>query len=299
MAVIWTHYKPDQASGSGKWRESHVLEETWEVRVDIPPPGTTVMQILTAPGVAYGAAHPSFTSLKAMEWSYAAADSVGMLWHVTIKYYVPIVEVNPSNGLPLDVWSAKGTNQMYPFFKDKDGAVLTNSAGDPLEGMEREICFLGWSLTRSYASLADVWSQTKLVNNRTNSDVWPTTPSYGAADTWKASVSSVSKKVMVTQSGAVQAAARYWEVAYEIDYKEDTWHCKPWDMGFNQRVGSGGTPSGSGTGRATILGYDGKPARQPVALSGGVALPPGSTPVALDFNPYSAVSFVSYFGEPF
>lgn len=298
MAVVSSKYKPAKASGSGAFRESHVLEETWEVRVDAPPPTTSVIAILTAPAVAYGDAHPTFSSCKAMRWSYTAVDTVGLLWNVTIGYLVPIVEVNPANGLPLDVWSAKGTTQNLPFFKDKDGNILKNSAGDPLEGMERELNFLGWNLVRSYSSLAAALSQIKLVNNRTNSDTWPTTSSYGLADTWKCSVASMVKKVIVTQSGATQTAARYWEVSFDIDYREDTWHEKPWDMGFSQRVNGSGTPSGTGTSRATILGVDGKPVRQPVALANGVALAPGTPPVALDFDPYAKAVFGTQFGEP-
>lgn len=297
MAVVWSQYQPAKATGDGAFRESHTLNETWLVRVDAPPPTTSVAAILTAPGVAYGTAHPSFTSCKAMRWNYAAADGSGLLWSVTVQYFVPIVDINPANGLPLDVWSGRGVTAMLPFYKDKDGNILTNSAGDPLEGMERELCYPGWKLVRSYSTLAAAAAEMNAVANRTNSDTWPTFAS-GAADTWKCVVNDWQKKVIVTQSGATQTAARYWEVTYEIDYKADGWHCKPWDMGFNERVDATGTPTGAGTNRRSIKGQDGKPVRQPVALSGGVALPPGSTPVALDFDPYSKIAFATKFGDP-
>jgi len=132
------------------------------------------------------------------------------------------------------------------------------------------------------------------VNNRTNGDAW----SWGAVGVWKTVVQSFNKKVLVTQAGAVQTAARYWEVAYDIDYREDGWHVRPWDMGFSERCDASGTPTGSGTNRRTILGVDGKPVRQPVALSGGVALPPGTPPVALDFDPYTSVNYTSFYGVP-
>lgn len=294
MAVVSSVYVPSKADGSGSFRESHVLNETWRVRVDAPPPTTSTMAILTAPGVAYGAAHPSFSDCKAMKWTYSAEDSVGLVWLVTVQFYVPIVEVNPANGLPLDVWAGKGTTQNYPFFKDKNGNIITNSAGDPLEGMERELSFLGWSMTRSYSSLAGALSAVSSVNNRTNTDAW----SFGAAGQWKTVVGGYRKKIIITQSGATLTAARYWEVDFEIDFKEDGWHVKPWDMGFSQRVGGDGVPSGTGTNRATILGIDGKPVRQPVALANGVALPPGSTPVALDFDPYTSVTYTTFYGTP-
>lgn len=297
MAVIWSTYQPQKATGSGAFRESHTLTETWLVRVDAPPPTTPVAAILTAPGVAYGSAHPSFTSCKAMQWNYAAADGSGLLWQVSVTYFVPIVDINPANGLPLDVWSGRGVVESVPFYKDKDGNILTNSAGDPLEGMECEMNFPGWTLLRSYSTLAAAASEMNAVANRTNSDSWPSF-APGAADTWKCVVKDWQKKVIITQSGATQTAARYWEVAYEIDYREETWHNKPWDMGFNERVDSSGTPTSTGTNRRVIMGLDGRPVKQPVALASGVALPPGTPPVALDFDRYSKVSFTTRFGTP-
>ena len=298
MAVIATKYLPNKASGSGAFRESHILNESWMVRVDAPPPTTSLAAILTAPGVVYGDAHPSFTSCKAMKWSYSAADGSGLMWTVSVEYFVPIIEINPANGLPLDVWAGRGTNVMLPFFKDKDGEVLKNSAGDPIEGMERELCFRAYTLVRSYASLSLADQEMNAVNNKTNSDTWPTLGSYGIPDTWKCSISNFSKKVIITTSGATQTAARYWEVTYEMEYKEDTWRCKPWDMGFNERVDATGTPTSLGTNRRSIIGFDKKPVRQPCALSSGVALPPGTPPVALDFDPYTKVSYITKFGNP-
>ena len=298
MAVIATKYTPNKASGDGEFRQSHNLSETWLVRVDAPPPTTSVAAILTAPGVAYGTAHPSFTSCKAMKWSYSAADGSGLLWAVTVQYFVPIIDINPANGLPMDVWSGRGVNVTVPFYKEQNGNILVNSAGDPLEGMERDICYRGYSLVRSYSSLGLADAAMNAVVNKTNSDSWPVFASYGLPDTWKCSISNFSKKVVIISSGSTQTAARYWEVTYELEYKEETWHCKPWDMGFNQRVGADGVPTGTGTKRAAILGVEGRPVKQPVALANGVALPPGTPPVALDFDPYKKAAFGTVFGDP-
>jgi hypothetical protein len=298
MAVVWSRYQPQKATGSGAFRESHVLNETWLVRTDAPPPTTSVAAILTAPSVGYGTAHPSFSSCKAMQWNYAAADGSGLLWAVTISYFVPIVEWNPATGLPLDVWAGKGVNESIPFFKERNGDLLTNSAGDPMEGLEAEWCYRGWTLLRSYSSLGAADAEMNAVNNKTNSDTWPSFGSYGLADTWKCSVVDFQKKVIITQSGSTQTAARYWEVTYNLDYKEDTWHNKPWDMGFNERTDSSGVPTGAGTKRRAILGVEGRPVKQPCALSSGVALAPGTPPVALDFDRYAKVAFATKFGDP-
>jgi len=116
MAVVSCTYQPSKATGSGEWRLSHVLNETWLVRLDAPPPATTASAILTAPGVGYGTAHPTFTSCKAVRWDYSAADGAGLAWYVTVQYVVPIIEIG-ADGLPLDVWSGRGTTTNQPFFK--------------------------------------------------------------------------------------------------------------------------------------------------------------------------------------
>jgi len=206
MAVVATKYHPNKATGEGAFRESHILNETWMVRVDAPPPTTSVAAILTAPGMAYGTAHPSFSSCKAMKWSYQAADGSGLLWSVTVQFFVPIVDINPANGLPADVWSGRGVNVTVPFFKDKNGDVLTNSAGDPLEGMEKDLCFRGYTLVRSYASLGSADAEMNAVNNTTNSDTWPPLGSYGRADTWKRSIANRPKTALAPRSGGSQPA---------------------------------------------------------------------------------------------
>jgi hypothetical protein len=267
------------------------------VRVDAPPPTTSVAAILTAPGVAYGTAHPSFAACKAMKWSYSAIDGSGLLWAVTVQYYVPTVEVDPMTGLPMDAWQARGTTQTLPFYQDRNGNILANSAGDPLEGMEREICYMGWTLTRSYTSISTAFAQIKGSSNKTNNDLWPSLGS-SAVDTWKCTFGNLQKRIIVTQSGATQTATPYWEATFEIDYKEDTWHIKPWDMGFNERVDGTGMPTSTGTNRRAILGREGRPVKQAVALASGVALPPGTPPVALDFDPYGKISFTAAFGTP-
>ena len=297
MAVIATKYQPNKASGDGEFRQSHNLSETWLVRVDAPPPTTSVAAILTAPGVAYGTAHPSFAACKAMKWSYSAVDGSGLLWAVTVQYYVPTVEVDPMTGLPMDAWQARGTTQTLPFYQDRNNNILANSAGDPLEGMEREICYMGWTLTRSYTSINTAFAQIKGSSNKTNNDLWPSLGS-SAVDTWKCTFGNLQKRIIVTQSGATQTATAYWEATFEIDYKEDTWHVKPWDMGFNERVDATGMPTSTGTNRRAILGREGRPVKQAVALASGVALPPGTPPVALDFDPYGKISFTAAFGTP-
>ncbi|NBX97328.1 hypothetical protein EBQ81_00485 [bacterium] len=192
--------------------------------------------------------------------------------------------------MPKDVWSAAGSAATIAVFKDKDGGEILNSAGDPLEGAERESTEFVLTLTKCYANMA--WSGiAKSHTNAVNNAEW----NGSEARTWKASFRSAQKKEMT--SSASDATKIFWEVTWEFHYREEKWDFKPWDVGFNQRVGSDGTPSASGSGRAAILGTDKKPVRSPVALGGGVALPAGSAPEALTFKLYREADF-SVFGNP-
>lgn len=294
MAVIWAQYQPQKASGDGAARESHNLSETWLVRVDVPPPATATAAIIAAPGVWYGSPHPSFAGCKATRWSYSAVDGSGLLWAVTVNYSVPLVEIDPATGLPMDVWGGTGAMTSVPFYKDKAGKFLENSAGDPVEGLEKEVCEIGYTLTRSYPTIDAAGAAMKAVINRTNSDAWAT----GAIDEWKCTVNSFSKKHIIKQSGAVQTVVYYWEVNYEFAFKAGTWHAKPWDMGFNEKVDANGQPSAAGTKRRVIPTADGRPVKKPVFLASGVAIGPGVEPQALDFDPYEKVAFTTTFGVP-
>jgi hypothetical protein len=226
-----------------------------------------------------------------MEFDLSEESGDGMVWSVTVKYYIPPAELTPDDatGFPQDCWSASAATTTIPLYKDKDGALIVNSAKDPIEGAEREASDFSIVLTKAYSDLT--WSsQATQYSNTVNSTTW----NGSAPRTVKVAFRSANKK---SNTGGTGESLPYWEVVWEFAYRAETWDFKPWDVGFNQLVSGDGTPTASGTARAAILGADKKPVKSPVALSSGVAKPAGSAPDALTFKLYPEKNF-SVFGTP-
>jgi hypothetical protein len=290
MAVVATVEIARGTGVSGKFGESYVFTRKWIIRVDSP--STPMDSILRAPGVTFGDAHPELASHKLMEFDLAEESGDGMVWSVTVKYYIPPAELTPdaATGLPKDCWSASAATTTIPVFKDKDGALIVNSAKDPIEGAERESSDFSIVLTRTYDDLS--WSsQAAQYSNTVNATTW----NASAPRTVKCAFRSANKKALTGGEGT--DASPYWEVVWEFQYRAETWDFKPWDVGFNQLVSSNGTPTAGGTARAAVLGADKKPVKSPVALSNGVAKAAGSAPDALTFRLYPETNF-SVFGNP-
>lgn len=276
---------------SGKYGETFTFTRKWLIRVDAP--ATSRVTIANAANVRFGDGYPEFTNHKAMEFDLTEESGDGMVWMLVVRYYIPPVEKtpDPTTGMPKDCWSGAGSTTSIPVFKDKDDNKIVNSAGDPLEGAERESSEFTLTLTKCYADLS--WSPiAKSHSNTVNASTW----NGSSPRTWKAAFRSANKKE-ATVSGSDNQTKPYWEVTWEFHYREETWDYRPWDVGFNQLVDSTGAPNGSGSSRAAVLGADKKPVKAPVALSSGVAKAAGSEPDALTFHLYQESDF-SVFGAP-
>jgi hypothetical protein len=290
MAVV-SYKRLNDSTISGRYGESFQIVEKWEIRTDSPT--TTKVKIAGAvTGAYFGAAHPDISSCKAMEFDVAPADRSGLLWVLTVRYYVPPPgKARQESGMPADVWDAIGGTTNVPAFTDKDGVVITNSAKDPLEGLEREREERGWGLTKFYANDADWTAARDAYAGKVNSATW----AGGAAKTWKcyfkgAKIREISKFEGDTDGGTLKFVETQWEFRYE----PDTWSCKPWDVGFMELV------SGQ---RKVILGSDGKPVKQPVALnSDGTKRTPGTAPSIINSGAgvelYGTANFSTGFGTP-
>lgn len=291
MAVVSCLETARGTGVSGKYGESFTFTRKWIIRVDAPT--TSRVLISQAPGVTFGQGYPDFPSHQAMEFDLSEESGDGMVWGLVVRYYVPPVDNKPNaqTGMPADCWAASGSTTTIPAFEDKDGNKIANSAGDPLEGGEKESSEFSLSLTKCYSDLS--WSAiAQSHSNTVNSGTWNASP----ARTWKAEFKSANKKEM-TVSGSADATKVYWEVQWEFRYRAETWAWKPWDVGFNQLVDSSGNPTIGGSQRAAVLGADKKPVKQPVALANGVAKTPGQKPDALTFHLYDETDF-SVFGTP-
>ena len=128
MAVVKADWLPSGGL-SGKLGESYRPTEKWRVRVDNPR--TSKIVIANSTGQGYGVAHWDFPACKAMEFSVDLADDVGMLWIVTVQFYVPPngKKINSTTGIPEDFWQASGGTTSVPAFRDRANALIVNSIG--------------------------------------------------------------------------------------------------------------------------------------------------------------------------
>lgn len=265
------------------------------IRVD--DPSTSRVTIATAAGITFGSPHPNSSGHRAMEFDLTEASGDGMVWELTVRYYVPPATNAPdtttSTGIPADFWQASGASTTAPVYVDKDDSPITNTAGDPLEGLERETNEFTLTLTKFYDGAANyAWSAlAKACSNTVNNASW----NGSNPRKWKVQFRSANRKPITSSSDG--ETKYYWETIWEFRYREESWDYEPWDIGFNQLVDSTGGPSQSGTTRAAVLGADKKPVKQPVALSHGVAKQAGQPPDKLSFKVYKESDF-SQFGTP-
>jgi hypothetical protein len=288
--VVWL------ASGgvSGKVGESHKFTEKWRVRVDSPR--TSKILIVNAVGYGYGSAHWDVAACKSQEYSCDMADDVGLVWTVTIQFYVPPNGKKiGNNGIPADFWQASGGTTSVPAFRDRNGALIVNSAGDPLEGLSREREERGWVLTKFYAN--DSWMDDRdTFSGAVNSDQWD----GEAAGQWKVSLKSADERQSqkIDEGDETGEVKRYVETKWEFRFDPDGWQLKPWDVGLMEKCDSNGNASTTGTNRKAIVGKDSRPVKQPVALANGIAKAVGQAPDPITVNVYPATAFQAKFGTP-
>lgn len=91
---------------------------------------------------------------------------------------------------------------------------------------------------------------------------------------------------------------RYVETKWEFRFDPDGWQLKPWDIGLMEKCDSSGNASTTGTNRKAIVGKDGRPVKQPVALVNGVAKAVGSAPDSITADVYPVTAFGVKFGSP-
>jgi hypothetical protein len=227
-----------------------------------------------------------------MEFNLDSEGREGMRWMFTVRYYVPpAAKIPQPSGIPKDSWERSGGTSTVPVFRDTANVSITNAAGDPLEGLEREREEVAWSLVKCYASDGAFGSAASAYAGKLNNASWSNYPEK----TVKCYLKSAKKVSVSKLDGAADGATLdYIEAHWEFRYDPDTWKCKPWDVGFTELV------SGE---RKTITGNDGKAVKQPVALnSNGTKKDAGSKPTVINngagVDIYSTADFTTGFGTP-
>lgn len=284
----------DGTSVAGKFGESLQITERWQIRVESPAVNKAdlLAYVSQTSGVTWGSSHFEFPAVKAMEFDLSPDGKDGLRWTLTVRYYIPPAAKQPKeNGVPEDVWERSGGTTTVPAFTDKDGVTICNSAGDPLEGLEKEREESSWTLVKYYTSNASLETDIAAYAGKVNSGTW----AGGAAKTWKcyfkgAKSQSVSKLDGVEDGGLLE----YIESRWEFRYEPTTWKLMPWDVGFMELV------SGE---RKTIVGNDGKPVKQPVGLnSNGSRKAPGTKPDVINggqgADVYATANWSTALGTP-
>lgn len=257
---------------SGKYRETSTYVREWLIRVDHP--NTSLVDIVNANGVSYFDPHPDDASCYALEYDCQCADEGGLFYKNTVRYYVPPAEQWPEGSspdqpdqpswvqIPGDQWSAAASTITGPATRDKDNKPITNSAKDPIGGIEKDEAEFRLTLVRTYTDLS--WaSQAQQYTNAVNGSAW----NGGGPRTWKCHFQNASKVTENNQGVSVV----YWSVTWDFVYRESTWDitdgCE--DVGMMEIKG----------GRKQVIRVNGEPVTQPVALtSSGSAAADGTAP---------------------
>lgn len=294
MSVV--SYQRIESKLTGKVGESLRLTETYQIRVDNPD--TSRVEIIQATPIGWYTAHWEFPECKAMEFDLSHTDRSMMMWHLSVTFYIPPKDKKfDCDSLPCDYWEAAGGVETVPVFQDIDGFTITNSAGDPLEGLSREREEKTWTLTKFYAD--DSWMTDREVQSgRVNATEW----GGGDPHTWKCMFKSATKREAQKigqgsgSGGDDGEMFEYVETKWEFRYDPETWKCLPWDIGFMELNGSGE--------KRTITTDDGKAVKQPVALNpDGTAKEPGEPPSVINNGAgmmiyRTSAQFAAVFGEP-
>ena len=278
MAVVDSRELFRGRGGSQKYGEVPSYKREFLVRVDTMDTSETA--IAQAPGIAMLSAHPDVAAALLNDVSVTQDGDSPFHYRVSLTYGV--LEDADENPLDRpDQFNYTGAITSGPAFIHYDAgnnspAVIVNSAGDPLEGLEKELA--EWRITISGnradfdKSLAADYLNT--INLDTYSGLAPgTVKCQGISGSRKIELVSGSKLV-------------YWEVNVELAHRGENWRLKTWDVGFNEII------SGE---RKKILDAAKKEVSQPVALSGGVQKSAGQPPDMLTFKIYKEKAFTGIF----
>lgn len=304
MAVLGWRRVIEGTGFSGKVGEPLRYDEAWLIR------NTSALDskqaIVKAVPCGWYSSHWENSNCKAMEFKLSPVTKEGLLWRLDVAFYPPPKSVRLKNdGIPEDFWDCGGGSSTVPAFRDRDGVMITNAAGDPVEGLQREREEKTWTLTKFYED--DSWvDDVDLYAGSVNGDTW----GGGDAGTWKCYFKSAKRREIENvardktasdagegepMEGGTDESLKLVETVWEFRYEPDTWKAMPWDVGFHELV------SGE---RKAIVGSDGKAVKQPVALnSNGTKKADGEAPDVIrggdGADLYPTTTFANMFGTPF
>ena len=306
MALVFAREAIGRTQSGSHDSSGSSYTRVFQVRTDCVEDISTVTGYV---GVYYGTAHPEDGGAILTSHETKVSDDSGLLYTVTLNYSPQKPDdqledsTEPGNIASLSKqshWGASSSVSAGPCFEDESGDIITNTAGDPLEGLSREFADYKLTLTQYFLLHTDWAGTARGYTNTCNDAGW----NGGAIRTWKCQGCSAKVQTEnITDQFNVETTTKYWEVSWEFAYRKETWDLKVWDIGFSQRVDANKVPSQSGDHKALIKGKDGKTVKTPVALHNGmkkVAGDPGfPKPDELVFEIYGDTDFDSVFGQLF
>ena len=278
MAVVDSRELFRGRGGSQKYGEVPTYKREFLVRVDTMDTGETL--IAQAPGIAMLDAHPDVAEALLNDVSVTQDGDSPFHYRVSLTYGV--LEDADENPLDRpDQFNYTGAITSGPaFIHYGDGndspKVIVNSAGDPLEGLEKELA--EWRI--SISGNRSVFNKSMAANylNTINSDTY----SGLEPGTVKCQGISGSRKIELVNGSKLV----YWEVNVELAHRGENWRLKTWDVGFNEIVDGE---------RKKILDAAKKEVSQPVALHEGEQKAAGEEPDMLTFKIYKEKTFTGIF----
>ena len=243
---------------------------------------TNLQDISGAPGISWLDPHPENTTSLLIDSSIQQEGDSPFHYKLTFTYK----GVKDLLTLPWerpDQFSFSGSLASapafwhYPTSGDNDTkAIIINSAGDPIGGLDRDEGEFSVTITGNRRPPFP-YAQAQGYVGAINSDPW----SGGVAKTWKCQSITGSRKI----EDVAGTQYVYWEVKTTLAYRNTGWDLQTWDVGFNELVG--------GVRKKIMAGSE--PVSEPAALSNGRAKTPGQPPDMKTFRIYPMRTFAGAF----
>jgi hypothetical protein len=281
MTVIAWREVIDGRGATQKFGENVKCKRTFIATVNDPT--TSVSEINNSIGINWLDPHPEFSAVYCTDMS---CQNDGDPLHYKVEFTYDLIKPEDRAQLPwerTDKFSFSGGVSTAPaIIHYNDGfsspKLIVNTAGDPLEGAERENA--EWRITITGNRQYFPYSMAMGYINTVNSDSW----SGFAPGTLK--VQAISGQRDVEQVNNAEVA--YWQVSVEIAYRAEGWALKLWDVGYSEII------SGE---RKKILDKLKEPVSEPAALSNGRAKTPGQPPDMLTFKVYREAAYAGVFTQ--
>lgn len=270
----------DGRGGQQSFGQNVKCKRTFAVIVDDPT--TPVSAIAQSCGIGWLDPHPEFP----VYCTEINTQQDGSPLHYKVEFTYDLVKPEDQAVAPwdrADKFTFSGsttTGPAYVHYNDGFGSpkFIVNSAGDPLEGAEKE--FSQWHVQITGNRQSFPYSVAMAYVNAVNSDSWSGFP----PGTIKCQ--SINGQREIEQVNGEDVA--YWQVSVDLAYRQEGFALRLWDVGFNEIV------SGK---RKKILDQHKEPVSEPVALDNGAAKAPGSPPNMLTFRVYNQLPFSGVFTQ--